>query len=267
MAKTYFSNNQNLCYNFNIKTENRRSRPRFIRARILLMKVHNVMEEYVEGQINSLYDQLEKEGAAWLTCSCENCRLDATSYVLNRIPPRYIVSGRGAVYTAQSLQDSQTKADVNAVSMEAIRVISTVQRPYHKTKRKTPQEDKPRSPAFNFPVISGAVFDGDTFEPLSDAEIVLMDSSGKTAMHDISWSNPAKTFKSTKGSFSFWPEAIPAEKAGETKKISFTIEAKAEGYPAARQGFEIVLMSENFRKENISQPITMKVQDIILFKE
>ena len=96
------------------------------------MKVHNLMEEFVTQIVNELYDNLVENKARWITCSCESCRLDAISYVLNRIPPHYIISGRGVVYTAQMLNDPQLRADVSALSMEAIRIISSVQRPYHK---------------------------------------------------------------------------------------------------------------------------------------
>lgn len=234
------------------------------------MNVHNIMEEYVSKNVNELYDELVKEKTPWLTCDCETCRMDSISYVLNRIQPRYIVSGRGAVYTTQILDDGQLKADVHALSIEAIRVISSVQRPYHKITSKVSESNKNKnisSPVFNFPVISGAVYDGDTFAPLIDAEITLLDKNGIVMMHDFSWPNPTKTFKSTKGSFSFWPNAETASKAGEAKKFSFTIEAKAEGYSTAKQGFEIILMSESEREEKIKNSLTMKIQDIILFKE
>lgn len=235
-----------------------------------LMNVHNVMEEYVEKNVNGLYKNLMEEKTPWIPCDCENCRLDAISYVLNRLTPRYIVSGRGAVYAAQFLESSQLNADVTALSMEAIRVIASVQRPYHKTSAKpnaSSAERKKTSPVFNFPVISGAVYYGTTFEPVIGAEISLLDQNGIVAMHDFSWPNPATTFSSTKGSFSFWPKELSSATLNETKKFSFTVEAKAEGYPAVRQGFEIVLMSESERKTTISQSLTMKVQDLILFKD
>lgn len=234
------------------------------------MHVHNIMEEYVEKHVNALYEQLKKAGTTWLSCDCENCRLDAISYVLNRVAPHYTVSGRGAVYTAQILENAQLKADVNALSMEAIRIISSVQRPYHKTED-TNSENIERfngSPVFNFPVISGAVYDGDAFAPVSDAKVTLYGANGQIVkMHDVSWQNPTGTFQSTKGSFSFWPETIKAVSRNETRKFSFVIEASKEGYSSIKHGFEIVLMSDDKPVTNISQSVTMKIKDLIFFKE
>ncbi len=233
------------------------------------MKVHNIMEEYVEKNVNSLYEQLKKSNTSWLSCDCENCRLDAISYVLNRVQPHYTVSGRGAVYTSQILEDPQLKADLNAICMEAIRIISSIQRPYHKENSLTDEASKrfEGSPVFNFPVISGSLYDGDTFEPVTDAEVTLYGQNGIVKMHDISWANPSNTFKTTKGSFSFWPETIKAVSRDESRKFSFTVEAKKKGYTTIRHGFEIVLMSENSVTGSISETVTTKIKDLILFKE
>ena len=62
------------------------------------MTVHNILEEEVINQVNNIYDQAKEIGIAWITCDCEQCRLDTATYVLNRIPPKYIVSTSKFVY-------------------------------------------------------------------------------------------------------------------------------------------------------------------------
>lgn len=128
------------------------------------MKVHNLMEEYVSQRVDSIYNQLtdKKNKVNWLNCSCSRCRLDSTAYVLNRVEPHYVVSGRGLVHSAQELVNSQLKADVDALILEAIRKVSTTQRPNHavmafidKTAKKVIE-----TPSFNFPVISGTLLNG-----------------------------------------------------------------------------------------------------------
>jgi competence protein ComFB len=232
------------------------------------MKVHNLMEEFVTQIVNELYDNLVENKARWITCSCESCRLDAISYVLNRIPPHYIISGRGVVYTTQMLNDPQLKADVTALSMDAIRIISSVQRPYHKIASEAQQNLKPKDlkPSFNFPVFSGIVYNGSTFETMPNVKITLKDKENNIiAMQDFSWENPCKTFNSTKGSYSFWPKSIPAEEPNLTKKFQFIIEAQAEGYTPATCGFEIVLVSDEYQKVNIDQSLTLKLKDLFIF--
>ena len=98
------------------------------------MKIHNLMEELVENKVNSLYDDLKETNAVWLTCDCENCRLDAMAFVLNRIPPKYIISSRGITHTAADGNLSQIKADIDALAIEGIRLVSSSTRPTHKLK-------------------------------------------------------------------------------------------------------------------------------------
>ena len=82
------------------------------------MNIHNLMEEVVGHRINKLYNQIKEVNACWLTCDCENCRADAISYVLNRVAPRYVVSGRGVIHARDILQDAQIKADIDALGIE-----------------------------------------------------------------------------------------------------------------------------------------------------
>ena len=86
------------------------------------MNVHNIMEEKVFNHVNDLYNQMKEQNVSWLSCDCEQCRLDTASYVLNRIPPRYVVSGRGVSHNA-SLDDTQLRADINALVMEGKQTI------------------------------------------------------------------------------------------------------------------------------------------------
>ena len=51
------------------------------------MNVHNLMEEIVKQRVDQLYENAKNEKVEWLSCDCENCRLDTVSFVLNRIPP------------------------------------------------------------------------------------------------------------------------------------------------------------------------------------
>ena len=79
------------------------------------MTIHNILEEEVINQVNNIYDQASEMGITWITCDCEQCRLDTATYVLNRIPPKYIVSGRGMNHNISSVNPQQ-KADLNAFS-------------------------------------------------------------------------------------------------------------------------------------------------------
>ena len=117
------------------------------------MKVQNVMESYITNRTNALYDEFAETKNSFLTCSCENCRLDTICYVLNRIHPKYVVSGRGMTYASLAL-NGQIMADIDAMIMDGMRIVNSTKRPYH-AKRKIDNHME-NVPAFNFPVFMGA---------------------------------------------------------------------------------------------------------------
>ena len=78
------------------------------------------------------------------------------------------------------------------------------------------------------------MFDGLTFEPLEGASITL-----NVAMQDQTWPNPCKTYKTTKGTYSFWIKSIEAEAVGDSRNFDFTLEISAPGYEEIHYSFTI----------------------------
>lgn len=231
------------------------------------MEVHNLMEEIVTKHVNKLYDQMKEANQSWLTCDCENCRIDTISYVLNRVAPRYVVSGRGVNHLTADLDNVQFTADLDAVGIEGIRTVSATKRPYHTEKiGKKAGSIELDGPVYNFPIFQGAVIDGMTFEPLCDATVTLKINDNKAIMTDMTWTNPCKTFKSTNGNYSYWVKPETAEKAGETKKFTFTIEVECEGYKGTVYSFDYSCVSETADRSKINSLYSLKIQDLFLFK-
>ena len=195
---------------------------------------------------------------SFLTCSCENCRLDTICYVLNRLQPKYVVSGRGMTYANLAL-NGQTKADIDAMIIDGIRVVNAAKRPYHDQRKL--KETTDNKPAFIFPVFMGAVYDGHTFEPLSGVSIELSADGKLVSMEDASWENPTLTYKPAKGSFTFKPASIPAEKEGETREFNFTITIRSADYQPLIYSFTIPLTSSKEETPFIS----LKLQDSYMF--
>ena len=222
------------------------------------MKVQNVMESYITNRTNALYDEFVETKNSFLTCSCENCRLDTICYVLNRIHPKYVVSGRGMTYASLAL-NGQIMADIDAMIMDGMRIVNSTKRPYHE-KRKIDNHME-NVPAFNFPVFMGAVHDGHTFEPMSGVTVELTADGKLVPMEDASWENPTLTYKPAKGSFTFKPASMPAEKEGETKNFPFTITIRAENYQPLIYSFNIPVTSSLGEIPFIS----LKVQDSYMF--
>ena len=236
------------------------------------MNVHNIMEDVVIKAVNTLYDRVKGENVPWLTCDCENCRLDTVSYVLNRLPPKYVVSGRGVTHNAEFLASSQLLADVDSLGLEGMRTVSSTKRPFHSENRddcviQGINSKSKAKPAFNFFTFMGVVLDGNTFEPVSNAKITLKMDGKLAEMVDKTWTNPYTLVPSTKGVYSFWVKSIPAKKSGERAYFNFSIEIEAEGYSESVYHFEVPIMSEDSVRQTLDSTYTLKMKDLVIFKK
>lgn len=233
-----------------------------------MINIHNIMEEQIITRVNELYDQVMAGKSNWLSCDCENCRLDTVSYVLNRIPPRYVVSGRGVTHNNEELQKNiQISADIDKLTVEGMKLVSAAKRSYHKDGRKNPT-DVPRStdPVFNFPTFVGNVYDGSTFEPLKDAKILLKINNELPEMMDVTWPNPFFTTEGTGSNYTFWVSPIKTTAADLSEKYNFTIEITAEGYTPTVYSFTVPLVSECCDRREVNSIYSLKIQDLFLFK-
>ena len=52
----------------------------------------NAVEELARQWVNDLIDTMDM-------CNCEKCRLNACAIVLNALPPRYVTTTRGMLFT------------------------------------------------------------------------------------------------------------------------------------------------------------------------
>ena len=230
------------------------------------MNVHNMMEDLVTAEVNGLYEQVKHDKTSWLSCDCKNCRLDTISYVLNRIPPRYVVSGRGVTHSNEIFADHQLIADISAVAMDGIRIISSTKRPFHSLPREECEVHLEENPSFNFPTFTGTRLDGSTFEPISGATVLLKLDGKIVDMVDMTWANPTQTFQSTKGAFTFWAKPIPAEKSGQSRKFEFEVEIEAEGYEKSYHYFDVPIISDSTTKTELNTACSIKIRDLVLFK-
>jgi competence protein ComFB len=77
----------------------------------------NYMEEVVDGTIEEILSYHDD------VCGCERCRLDIKALALNHLPPKYVVTDIGYVYTKINELESQFKADVAVAVTNAIKVV------------------------------------------------------------------------------------------------------------------------------------------------
>jgi competence protein ComFB len=81
------------------------------------------MEDLVEETLERFYADDNRY------CKCYKCQLDVMTRVLNRMPPKYVVSLKGSAYTKLAGLEEQFKADVDR---EAVKALNAVARnPHH----------------------------------------------------------------------------------------------------------------------------------------
>ncbi|QAT41810.1 late competence development ComFB family protein [Aminipila luticellarii] len=84
----------------------------------------NIMESIVLQKLDETIDKLG-------CCTCDECRLDIASYALNLLPPKYVVTYEGEMYSKLDTLSLQYEADLLSALSQAAQVVS--QNCRHKT--------------------------------------------------------------------------------------------------------------------------------------
>lgn len=228
------------------------------------MNIHNILEDQVIIRVNNMYERIAEMEPSWFTCNCEQCRLDTTAYVLNKLPPRYIVSGRGLTHMLASV-DTQMSVDMDSLIVEGMKKVAANARPFHAAETKD-AAGKSEDPVFNFPLFVGTVYDGMSFDAIQSAQITLSQDGTPCTMLDHTWTNPMLLTSHTKGKYTFGVKPQKARVSGETKQFHFKLEIIADGFEKTTYVLDIPVTSSEctIKKPNTIDPI--KIQDLYLFK-
>ena len=87
------------------------------------MKLFNYMEDTAGNELEKLLKNTKD------TCKCQKCKLDMLAMALNRLPPKYVISDKGRVYTKLDELNLQFQVDVVRELTKAILHIS--RKPQH----------------------------------------------------------------------------------------------------------------------------------------
>jgi competence protein ComFB len=229
------------------------------------MEIHNTTEDLVFSTIDAICASIEKQGNPDKLCLCDQCRTDAACFVLNRIPPHYIVSNRGAARIEQvSISRQQKEADVVSMVFEALKRVSHNQRPNSDHSNASRDESK-QGPVFNIPTIIGRAFDGADFSPLAGITVELWREGKLVKMKNRNWQNPCILVANTQGAFTFWPESISTGKVNARENFEYSVRIEAEGFETMHHFFSIPVVSEAGDAESFSMDRTFKLPDLYLF--
>ncbi len=225
------------------------------------MNLHNIMEEEVLNRVEICYNDSTILDSTGAKCTCNQCKLDTTAYVLNRIKPRYIISERGIVH-AVAEQGSQMDADINILIIEGMKKVHNLRRSSH-AKKETTKETL--EAAFNFPIFSGLVLDGNTFEPIKNAHVTLKMEHEIVEMFDNTWQNPYQINSATSGTFAFWTIQIPTNAVDEKRNFKFSIMIEAENYETTKYAFSLDITSNKIQNIVPQTASRYKLDDLYLF--
>ncbi|MCL2665002.1 MAG: late competence development ComFB family protein [Defluviitaleaceae bacterium] len=81
------------------------------------IKMKNYMEDCVEGMLPQILDQLD-------ICKCDRCKMDILAYVLNKLPPKYVVTRKGHLYTKINAIQTQFDVDIISAITQAAAIVS-----------------------------------------------------------------------------------------------------------------------------------------------
>jgi competence protein ComFB len=199
-------------------------------------------------------------------CTCRQCRLDVACYVLNRLEPHYVVSSRGILRDEYFDMDKRQKmADIASLIYRGIKQVNLNRRPGFKHTREDEQVSQTAAAYFNIPVIIGNLFNGSTFEPVSDMAVELYMDGQLAVMKNANWQNPCNLVKKTEGKFTFWPASVPSGHAGEQKLFNFSVKVPQAELPPLVYYFELPVVSENESVNTLTMNRTHKISDLYLF--
>lgn len=82
-----------------------------------MYKLKNFMEEVVSRKIDSLMSIMN-------ICRCDKCKMDIMAIALNDLPPKYVVTDTGELYTKVRELEQQFEVDVETAIVKAALFVS-----------------------------------------------------------------------------------------------------------------------------------------------
>lgn len=80
------------------------------------VQIRNVMEDVVGEKVDNL---MEITGS----CNCSKCKADVMALALNQLPPRYVATENGAVFSHMEATATQMQAEITVAVMSAIDMV------------------------------------------------------------------------------------------------------------------------------------------------
>jgi len=207
--------------------------------------IHNTNEDLVFNMVQVIFDEIQASGNPENYCLCYQCRVDTICFTLNRIEPNYIVSNRGFSRSELSgVKRQQTEADITTLIYKGLRLVNHNQRATAPHDGSQGNLFRMNQPMFDIPTISGRIFNGATFEPITNIDVLLYCEGELVAMRNSNWQNPYTMVPATPGVFSFWPAQVSAPTPEVVKEFKFTIKINSPDYEPLNHFFPLQAISK-----------------------
>ena len=232
------------------------------------MELHNSIKGKVIFEVNEIFDKLGNSENPNKFCTCNQCRMDLACYVLNRVPPQYIVSHRGASNTQiKGTKRQQHAADIATLIQEGLkRINENLHLHTHYQEERMDGSDS-GLPVFNVPTIVGRIFNGNNFTPLSDVDVELLRDGELVKMKDGNWQNPCHIVSNLEGNYSFWPATVKASDVDNHEIFQYTIRVSAQGFETITHFLKIPVKSEIQQANSFALDRTFKLPDLYMFPQ
>lgn len=83
-----------------------------------MLRLVNVMESLVHETMEDMLRDYQG------ICKCERCKMDLMALALNKIPPAYVCTAKGGVFSRTASLEYQNKVDIIRALSEAIEIVS-----------------------------------------------------------------------------------------------------------------------------------------------
>jgi hypothetical protein len=163
---------------------------------------------------------------------------DVAAFVLNRIPPMYIMSHRGFERLASRhlVDEDGREYDKNETLIDSVKLMLLVNQGIDVVNQRRVISGNGKKSAealigdfetgyiHNFPQFVGRILTKNSNEAVNGVKVTLFINGDIANPADPGWSNPSYTNIITGGYFSFWPQSV---KSAE-EKLSHTVKIKVE---------------------------------------
>jgi len=223
------------------------------------VRVHNLVKDLVVQKVEDLFADTALRGD-W---NDPGARADVICYVLNRVPPMYVVSGRGIAHSESVDYQSklQQLADITRLVKEGMESVASRSR----SRAEGTFGPDHSGPFFNFPSIIGRMFNGVNFEPVHDVTVGLYRDGQLVKVIDPNWQNPYRLVVNTAGTYLFWPHPLSAQPGETSRGFEFEVRVDEPEYEPLRYVFSVTVHAEEEFINFVNTKASTRLKDLYLF--